>query len=109
MPPPLRWTDDRDMLLCTMRENARSWDAIAAALGISRWAAIERAKLLGAHIPLPAHARAAQGPLHDPAREALPAGHPITWGALVAGTLLDGAPYPFPRAQDDEPAQDLAA
>jgi hypothetical protein len=26
-------------------------------------------------------------------RGALPAGHPLSWGPLTAGTVLDGAPY----------------
>jgi hypothetical protein len=26
-------------------------------------------------------------------RGALPAGHPLSWGLLTAGTVLDGAPY----------------
>ena len=26
----------------------------------------------------------------------MPAGHPTTWGLLVAGTVLDGTPYPYP-------------
>jgi hypothetical protein len=26
-------------------------------------------------------------------RTALPAGHPLSWGPLTAGTVLDGAPY----------------
>ena len=29
-------------------------------------------------------------------RPALAAGHPVSWGLLTAGTVLDGAPYPFP-------------
>ena len=29
-------------------------------------------------------------------RPALPAGHPLTWGLLTRGTVLDGADYPFP-------------
>ena len=29
-------------------------------------------------------------------RPPLPAGHPLTWGAITAGTLLDHAEYPFP-------------
>lgn len=29
-------------------------------------------------------------------RPALPAGHPVTWGALVRGTTLEGQGYPFP-------------
>lgn len=26
----------------------------------------------------------------------MPAGHPTSWGAITAGTLLDGDPYPHP-------------
>jgi hypothetical protein len=29
-------------------------------------------------------------------RPALPAGHPVTWGAITEGTVLDSATYPFP-------------
>ncbi len=29
-------------------------------------------------------------------RPALPSGHPITWGAITTGTVLDCAVYPFP-------------
>lgn len=29
-------------------------------------------------------------------RPALAAGHPVSWGLLTAGTVLDGTPYPFP-------------
>lgn len=33
------------------------------------------------------------GPLDRPA---MPAGHPVTWGLLTVGTVLEGTPYPFP-------------
>lgn len=29
-------------------------------------------------------------------RPALPSGHPVTWGAITDGTVLDGAVYPYP-------------
>ena len=29
-------------------------------------------------------------------RGPLPPGHPLSWGAINAGTVLDGAGYPFP-------------
>lgn len=29
-------------------------------------------------------------------RPALPAGHPVSWGAITDGTVLDHATYPFP-------------
>ena len=94
MPAPLVWTEQRDRILCALRAEGRSWDTIAAMLGISRWAAIQRGRLLGAFKPEPP-------PRHDDevpdaaGREALPAGHPVSWGAITAGTLLDGAAYPF--------------
>ncbi len=94
MPPALNWTSDADALIRDLRHRAHSWDTIARALGTSRWAAIERAKLLGAYLPLPAPFRAARRA--DTGREPLPAGHPVTWGTLMAGTLLEGAAYPYP-------------
>lgn len=27
---------------------------------------------------------------------ALPPGHPVSWGAITAGTVLDAAEYPYP-------------
>lgn len=32
-------------------------------------------------------------------RPALPAGHPVTWGAITDGTLLDGAKYSPPASR----------
>jgi hypothetical protein len=94
MPQPLRWTDEADALIHDLRLRGNSWDTIARALGTSRWAAIERARLIGAHVPLPPPARATRAV--DTGREPLPPGHPATWGALIAGTLLAGAAYPYP-------------
>ena len=94
MPAPLIWTELADETLHSLRAQSRSWDAIAAVLGISRWAAIERGRKIGAQKPTAppaATAEAAFGP-----REPLPAGHPVSWGAIIAGTVLDGDAYPFP-------------
>ncbi len=99
MPRPLHWTPDHDQTLRRMRASGASWDAIALALGVSRWASIERGRLVGARAPQ----REAQpqinpiaAELANPAREPLRAGHPFTWGLLTAGTLLDGAAYACP-------------
>lgn len=38
-------------------------------------------------------------------REPLPAGHPVTWGAITVGTELAGSDYPLPvltNRRDDE-------
>ena len=106
MPTPLVWTEPRDTILFTLRAEGRSWDAIAAVLGISRWATIERGRKLGAQKPPPSLAAAA---FADGAREPLPAGHPMSWGAITAGTLLDGATYPYPPIDGAAPDMDLAA
>ena len=110
MPNQLVWTELRDAVLRTLREQGRSWDIIAASMGISRWAAIERARRIGAHIPLPP--RPARAPAPD-TREPLHAGHPLAWQVLTEGTLLAGTAYPFPPpgplGLEEDPALDLAA
>lgn len=108
----LVWTAPRDAVLRTMRQQALSWDVIAAAMGISRWAAIERAKKIGAHIPLPPRTPRELGAGN---REPLPAGHPLAWAILTQGTLLAGTAYPFPPPalepdeEENETALALAA
>ena len=92
MPPPLIWTEARDLQLKRMRAEGATWNQIAAALGLSRFAVIERGRRLGARKPPPDHTSA----LADQEREALPAGHAVTWGSITAGTVLEGAAYPYP-------------
>lgn len=101
MPAPLIWTAPRDGLLRGLRAEGRSWDAIAGALGISRWAAIERGRAVGAQKP-PAPPRPPPG--MSLWREPLPAGHPVSWGAITAGTVLDGMDYPWPPPGAEEAA-----
>jgi hypothetical protein len=112
MPVKLVWTPQRDTLLKRMRSERAAWDTIAAALGISRNAAMERARRVGARLPPPD----AAPPPEDPNRPPLPAGHDASWGAIVAGTLLEGAafrpaPPPFrrPAAAPDADADLRAA
>jgi len=87
----LLWTEASDARLRRLRAEGEAGDAIAAALGVSRWTVIERGRRSGARKPPPEHR-----PTIDLAREALPAGHPVSWGALTEGTVLQGAPYPWP-------------
>lgn len=91
MPIKLHWTEDRDSCLRRLRAEGASWDRIAATLGISRWSAIERGRLLGAVAP-----PRPPPPPPDLGREPLPAGHPTSWNLLTAGTLLEGTAYPWP-------------
>ncbi len=106
MPEKLIWTEPRDAQLKRMRSQGLPWDAIAAALGISRNAAIERGRRIGARLPPPEYVPEPE----DKERPPLPPGHPASWGAIVAGTCLEGTPYPLPvpsamSATKPEPAR----
>ena len=89
MPRKLEWTPPRDAVLCRLRAEGAGWEAIAAELVVSRNAAIERGRRLGARLPpMP---REPAPP--DPNREPLAAGAEQSWGALVAGSMLAGSLY----------------
>ncbi len=110
MPAPLVWNRSRDSLLLRLRADGHSWDRIAAALGISRWAAIMCGRAVGARKPEPEPPSApAATAWTDPDREPLPAGHPVSWGAITRGGLLHGQPYPFPPPPPASPASAPAA
>ena len=100
MSRPYGWKPEEDEYLAQAVCAGLFYDEIAARLGRSRSAIIERRKKLRVErqpeTPAPA-------PVNDPMadaprtvfRTALPAGDPITWGAITAGTWLEGAPYPL--------------
>ncbi len=92
MPAKLFWTAARDAQIRRLRAEGATWDAIAEALLLSRFTVIERGRRIGARKPAALPKTAPE----DPCREALPAGHPRTWGALIAGTVLEGEAYPLP-------------
>jgi hypothetical protein len=93
MPQKLVWTGQRDLQIKRMRADRASWDSIALSLGISRNAAIERGRRIGARLPPPVSTPAAE----DPDRPPLPPGHPTTWGLITAGTCLAGEAYVPPH------------
>jgi hypothetical protein len=92
MPKRLTWTDAQDTQLKRLRAEGGSWDAIAAALGLTCWAVMQRGRRIGARLPPPDFV----APPEDPMREPLPAGDPRTWGAITDGTVLEGTVYPLP-------------
>ena len=92
MPKKLKWTHAQDLVIRRIRVEGGTWDAIAAALGISRYTVIQRGRRIGAQRP---PADFSPSP-EDPRREPLPAGHPRSWGVIIHGTLLEGVPYPLP-------------
>ena len=85
------WTDAQDMQIRRRRAEGASWEAIAADLALTLWAVTERGRRIGAGRPQGEFIPAPE----DPEREPLPAGHPKSWDAINAGTVLEGAAYPF--------------
>jgi hypothetical protein len=99
MPERLNWTEAADQTIHQMRAAGATWAAIGTTLGLSRNTIIERGRRIHATggpnvIPRPVRA-----PEEDPNRAALPAGHPISWGLLTNGTLLEGIAYVPPNEQ----------
>lgn len=83
------WTEGQDTRIRRRRTEGASWETIAAELAMPVQMVAARAARLGV-------SRSARTgpPLPDPMREPLPAGHPDSWNALTAGTVLQGEPYP---------------
>ena len=86
----LFWSHGQDTQIRRRRVEGASWETIAAELSLPLRAVTARAHRLGlARAPLPGR------PPQDPLREALPAGHPESWGAITSGTVLEGQLYPL--------------
>ena len=91
MPQKLVWTAPTDARLKRLRREGHSWDLIAGELGISRNAAIERGRRIGARLPPPEHRPEPE----DPDRPPMAAGDPVSWGVITAGTCLAREPYVY--------------
>jgi hypothetical protein len=96
MAQPITWTPFADSILLHMRSDGAPWPEIARHLHVGRSAVIERARSLG----IPSKTRLPQ-PMPTPPvpridRAPLPAGHPLTWGAITESTQARGTPYPHP-------------
>ncbi len=89
----VHWTGDLDDRLKGLREAGVTWDRIAAAMGLGRNTVLERGRKIGARRLRPLLATVPEEARDRPARQA---GHPATWGLLIAGTLLEGEAYPYP-------------
>lgn len=95
------WTLWQDATIRTMRADGNGWDAIAIAVGVCRWTTAQRGRELGcAHVKPPHPFQVPDTPNDPPPRdnrfwEALPPGHPDTWGVIVRGSVLDGVEYQY--------------
>lgn len=88
----IAWTDAQDAQIHRRRREGASWEEIAADLVLTLWAVTQRGRHIGAGRPQDEFVPAPE----DPQREPLPAGHPTSWDAINAGTVLEGEPYPLP-------------
>jgi len=100
MPQNTAWNALSDANIAQLRARGFAWETIAFALGLSRWAVIDRAVRIG----LCRQLLVPDPDLADPAREPLRAGHPLSWGLLTEGTLLEGSLYPWPPVAAEERA-----
>lgn len=97
MPEALTWSQPQDLQLRRMRAEGASWDQIATELRLSRWSVIERGRKFGVSKGMNEQVASANEPLlPNPGREPLPAGHHVSWGALISQTTLHGQSYPWP-------------
>lgn len=107
MPERREWTAAADATIRGMRADGATWAAIGQVLGLSRNTVIERGRRIhAAGGPAPA-VRPKPPAEEDPNRGALPAGHPLTWGMLTRGTLLEGVRFvPLSDAERDAGERD---
>jgi len=97
MPVKRDWTDAENTRLRQMRAEGASWTAIGVEFGVVSTTAGEQGARIGARPPPPDFIPET---IHrDQRRTALPAGHPDTWGRLIAGTVLEGSPYEYRAAR----------
>jgi hypothetical protein len=97
MPCARIWTEEADQTIKDMRAAGATWSAIGARLGLSRNTVIERGRRLCALAPvrIPVSVMSRHS-FDDPNRDALPPGHPLTWG------LLSDEEFPDPQSPRNE-------
>ncbi len=89
----VKWTQELDGRLRELRSGGMTWDGIAAAMGLGRNTVLERGRKIGARRIRKVLCSATEEPRDRPARQA---GHPLTWGLINVGTVLEGEKYPYP-------------
>lgn len=94
MSEPFIWSLPQDLRLRRMRTEGASWDEIAIELRVSCGPVIQRGRKFGT--PQRVAGAPETTPIPDLGREPLPAGHSLSWGALIAETTLHGQTYPWP-------------
>lgn len=96
-----RWTPQREHAVVRMLEDGVSIPEIAIALGVSTSSLRRRIGIIapgwqGETAGAPIKAKEPDKTVED--RQALPAGSPTSWGALIRGTCLEGLEWPGVQA-----------
>ena len=91
MPLARQWPASADFTICRMRGGGATWAEIGRTLGLSRNTVIERGRRLRAEAPAKITVTIEKEVVSDdPNRGPLPAGHPLTWGLLMAEPYPEG-------------------
>jgi len=93
MPARVVWTAVLDGKIRRLRTAGLTWDEVARDVRLGRNTVLERGRRIGARRPKPHPDPVTDEEADRPTR---PAGHPDTWNLITSGTVLEGAPYPFP-------------
>lgn len=95
MPKQRTWSEQEDEYILQAMHARVTYDVMAAHLNVCRNAVIERRKRLKAtrRILLVPIRVSTEDDSYDLRRGPLPSGHPVSWGALTYGTMLDGVPF----------------
>ena len=101
MPGRVSWSPHADARLVKMHLDGLSLRAIALAFRLSRSTIACHARQIGLTVPtrppLKRPLQPAESEQRDDCnREPLPAGHPISWNLITAGTCMEGEAYEYP-------------
>jgi hypothetical protein len=98
MPAAIDWSEEMTAELLRLRRLGLSAKEVSERLGISAhacWGQLARVGDPAKEIPpQPPPPGAVEGPERNSWGNAMRPGHPVSWGALTSGTVLDGLPYP---------------
>ena len=92
MPAPHNWNDALDNQLRQLRQAHASWDEISLIINRPVSTCMDRCRAIGAKFPKTSVPISNAEDISD-WRQPLPPGHPVTWGLLTRGTVLENCPY----------------
>jgi hypothetical protein len=93
MPSKREWTEAEDALVRRIGAPGGPLKSeVARAIGCAAWTVRDRMKAIG-HRPETLNRQNVDEGRKDLTRDPLPAGHPVSWDAIVVGTCLEGRSF----------------